>query len=159
MAFHGFPKRRESIHDIFDTGHSSTSISSALGIATANMLNGNNNFAIAVIGDGALTGGLAFEGLNNAKIENTNLIVILNDNQMSISPSVGNLSSYLNKMRSNKLYTTSKKGVRKVLGCIPFLGKYLINSLKESLILSTSKISAPSIYDDSIIFLTSSFFI
>ena len=131
MAFHGFPKRRESIHDIFDTGHSSTSISSALGIATANMLNGNNNFAIAVIGDGALTGGLAFEGLNNAKIENTNLIVILNDNQMSISPSVGNLSSYLNKMRSNKLYTTSKKGVRKVLGYIPFLGKYLIKFIES----------------------------
>ena len=67
MDFLGFPKTRESIHDAFDTGHSSTSISSALGIATANMLKGNNNYAIAVIGDGALTGGLAFEALNNAK--------------------------------------------------------------------------------------------
>lgn len=131
MAFHGFPKRRESIHDTFDTGHSSTSISSALGIATANMLNGNKNYAIAIIGDGALTGGLAFEGMNNSKIENTNLIVILNDNQMSISPSVGNLSSYLNKIRSNKLYTTSKKGIRKVLEYIPFLGKYLIKLIES----------------------------
>ena len=75
----GFPKTRESIHDIFNTGHSSTSISTALGIATANKLKGKKDFAIAVIGDGALTGGLAFEGLNNAKIDDTNLIVILND--------------------------------------------------------------------------------
>ena len=127
----GFPKTRESIHDTFDTGHSSTSISAALGIATANMLNGNNNHAIAVIGDGALTGGLAFEGLNNSKIENTNLIVILNDNQMSISPSVGNLSSYLNKIRSNKLYTSSKKGIKNFLYHIPFLGKYLIKFIES----------------------------
>lgn len=126
----GFPKTRESIHDTFDTGHSSTSISSALGIATANMLNGKQHYAIAVIGDGALTGGLAFEGLNNAKIDNTNLIVILNDNQMSISPSVGNLSTYLTKIRSNKLYTTSKKGIKKVLGYIPFIGKYLIKLIE-----------------------------
>ena len=131
MVFLGFPKRRESIHDTFDTGHSSTSISSALGIATANMLNGNQNYAIAVIGDGSLTGGLAFEGMNNSKIENTNLIVILNDNQMSISPSVGNLSSYLSKIRSNKLYTTSKKGVRKVLEHVPFLGKCIIKFLES----------------------------
>ena len=117
----GFPKVRESIHDTFDTGHSSTSISSALGIATANKLNGNQNFAIAVIGDGALTGGLAFEALNNAQIDDTNLIVILNDNQMSISPSVGNISSYLNKIRSNKFYTSSKKGVKNFLTYIPFL--------------------------------------
>lgn len=127
----GFPKVRESIHDTFDTGHSSTSISSALGIATANKLNGNKNFAIAVIGDGALTGGLAFEALNNAQIDDTNLIVILNDNQMSISPSVGNLSSYLTKIRSNKFYTSSKHGVKKFLGYIPFLGKYFIKFIES----------------------------
>ena len=109
----GFPKSRESIHDTFDTGHSSTSISAALGIATANKLKGNDNYAIAVIGDGSLTGGLAFEGLNNAKLDDTNLIVVLNDNQMSISPSVGNLSAYLNEIRSNPLYTSTKKNVRK----------------------------------------------
>lgn len=131
MVFHGFPKTRESIHDTFDTGHSSTSISSALGIATANILKGNNNYTISVIGDGSLTGGLAFEALNNARIDNTNLIVILNDNQMSISQSVGNLSSYLNKMRSNKLYTTSKQDIRKVLEYIPLLGKYIIKFIES----------------------------
>lgn len=123
----GFPKTRESMHDVFNTGHSSTSISSALGIATANKLSGKNDYTIAVIGDGALTGGLAFEGLNNAKIENTNLIVVLNDNQMSISPSVGNLSSYLNTIRSNSFYTSSKRNVKKFLSYIPLIGKFLIN--------------------------------
>ncbi len=128
----GFPKTRESIHDIFNTGHSSTSISSALGIATANKLAGKNDYTIAVIGDGALTGGLAFEGLNNAKIDDTNLIVVLNDNQMSISPSVGNLSSYLNQLRSSSLYTSSKQGVKKFLGYIPFLGKFLTTIIENS---------------------------
>ena len=90
----GFPKTYESKHDIFNTGHSSTSISSAVGVAVANKLAGKDDYTIAVIGDGALSGGLAFEGLNNSQIEDTNLIVILNDNQMSISPSVGNLSAY-----------------------------------------------------------------
>jgi 1-deoxy-D-xylulose-5-phosphate synthase len=140
----GFPKNRESIHDIFDTGHSSTSISSALGIATANKLSGNNDYAIAVIGDGALTGGLAFEGLNNANGKNTNLIVILNDNQMSISESVGNLSAYLNKIRSNDVYTKSKKGIKAFLKFIPFLGDLIIrfiewvkNSIKQMLLPSS----------------------
>lgn len=127
----GFPKTRESIHDIFNTGHSSTSISSAIGIATANKLSGKNDYAIAVIGDGALTGGLAFEGLNNAQIEDTNLIVILNDNQMSISPSVGNLANHLTKLRSNKLYRNAKKTVKSLLLMIPFLGKYLYKILDK----------------------------
>ena len=95
------------------------------------MLKGNNNYAIAVIGDGALTGGLAFEALNNAKIDNTNLIVILNDNQMSISPSVGNLSAYLNKIRSNKFYTTSKLNIKKILSYMPFIGKFLIKFIES----------------------------
>lgn len=127
----GFPKTRESIHDVFNTGHSSTSISSAIGIATANKLSGKNDYAIAVIGDGALTGGLAFEGLNNAQIEDTNLIVILNDNQMSISPSVGNLTNHLTKLRSNKLYRNAKKTVKSLLHMIPFLGKYLYKILDK----------------------------
>ena len=125
----GFPKTRESIHDIFNTGHSSTSISSAIGIATANKLSGKSDYAIAVIGDGALTGGLAFEGLNNAQIEDTNLIVILNDNQMSISPSVGNLANYLTKLRSNKFYRNAKKTIKTLLMLIPFIGKYLYRFL------------------------------
>ena len=132
----GFPKTRESEHDIFNTGHSSTSISTALGIATANKLAGKADYTIAVIGDGAMTGGLAFEALNNAQIEDTNLIVILNDNQMSISPSVGNLSAYLNSVRSNSIYTSSKNIIRGILKHIPFLGKplmRLIEFLKDGL--------------------------
>ena len=128
----GFPKTRESIHDVFNTGHSSTSISSAIGIATANKLSGKSDYAIAVIGDGALTGGLAFEGLNNAQIEDTNLIVILNDNQMSISPSVGNLANYLTyltKFRSNKFYRNAKKNIKTILMLIPLIGKYLYKFL------------------------------
>lgn len=121
----GFPKTHESIHDVFNTGHSSTSISSAIGIATANKLAGKNDYTIAVIGDGALTGGLAFEGLNNAKIDDTNLIVILNDNQMSISPSIGNLANYLTKLRSNKFYRNIKKTLKTIFLSIPFIGKFI----------------------------------
>ena len=121
----GFPKTRESLHDIFNTGHSSTSISSAIGVAVANKLDKKDDYTIAVIGDGALTGGLAFEGLNNADIKDTNLIVILNDNQMSISPSVGGLSNYLNKIRSNKIYTGGKKRIKSLLNRIPVVGKWL----------------------------------
>ena len=126
----GFPKTRESKHDIFNTGHSSTSISTALGIATANKLAGKDDYTIAVIGDGAMTGGLAFEALNNAQIEDTNLIVILNDNQMSISPSVGNLSAYLNRVRSNGIYTSGKNVIREILKHIPFIGKYLMRFIE-----------------------------
>lgn len=132
----GFPKTRESEHDIFNTGHSSTSISTALGIATANKLAGKDDYTIAVIGDGAMTGGLAFEALNNAQIEDTNLIVILNDNQMSISPSVGNLSAYLNSVRSNSIYTSSKNIVRGFLKHVLVIGKpimRLIEFLKDGL--------------------------
>ena len=121
----GFPKTHESIHDIFNTGHSSTSISSAIGIATANKLAGKNDYTIAVIGDGALTGGLAFEGLNNAKIDDTNLIVVLNDNQMSISPSIGNLENHLTRLRSNPFYRHFKKFSRTFFLSIPLIGKWL----------------------------------
>ena len=127
----GFPKPVESIHDVFNTGHSSTSISSALGIAVANKLEKNNNYSIAVIGDGALTGGLAFEALNNATIKNTNLIVILNDNNMSISKSVGNLSSYLNKIRSNKINRKTKSKLKNILRHIPYIGKTIKKHLKK----------------------------
>jgi len=125
----GFPKTHESEHDVFDTGHSSTSISSALGIATANKLEGKPHYTIAIIGDGALTGGLAFEGLNNSNVRDTNLIVILNDNQMSISQSVGGLSLYLNKIRSNSLYTSSKNSLKQVLFKLPILGKIIYKPL------------------------------
>lgn len=137
----GFPKPYESNHDIYNSGHSSTSISAALGIATANKLSGSPNYTIAVIGDGALTGGLAFEGMNNANHRDLNLIVVLNDNQMSISKSVGGLSKYLTKIRSNNIYTAGKKDVKSILSKIPLIGKPLNkiiikikNAIKHSLI-------------------------
>ena len=98
----GFPKRRENCCDVFDTGHSSTSISAGLGIVTANELTGNNSAVVSVIGDGALTGGMAFEALNNAATLKRNFIIILNDNNMSISENVGGMSSYLSRMRAGE---------------------------------------------------------
>ena len=100
----GFPRRRESDCDVFDTGHASTSISAALGLAKARDLRGGKETIVAVIGDGALTGGLAYEALNNAARLNTNLIIILNDNEQSISPNVGGISRYLEKIRTSTAY-------------------------------------------------------
>lgn len=128
----GFPKRKESIHDIFETGHSSTSISAALGIAKARDLKGDKNHVIAVIGDGALTGGMAFEALNNLGKENTNLIIVLNDNEMSISKNVGAIGKYLNKLRSSKDYIKVKQGVEGTLKQVPALGEYMIRGLKRT---------------------------
>ena len=100
----GFPKRSESENDIYDSGHSSTSISAALGLARARDLRGEKRTIVAVIGDGAMTGGLAYEALNDVSNLNSNLIIILNDNNMSISPNVGGLSSYLNEIRTSDGY-------------------------------------------------------
>ena len=105
----GFPKRTESIHDIFETGHSSTSISAALGIVKSRDLLQEDYHVIAVIGDGALTGGMALEALNDAGHLNSKLTIILNDNEMSIAPNVGALASYLSKIRSNPRYIWFKK--------------------------------------------------
>ena len=100
----GFPKRSESETDVFDSGHSSTSISAALGLARARDILGEKRTIVAVIGDGAMTGGLAYEGLNDASRMNSNLIIILNDNNMSISPNVGGVSSYLSDIRTSSGY-------------------------------------------------------
>ncbi|HCT65284.1 MAG TPA: 1-deoxy-D-xylulose-5-phosphate synthase [Lachnospiraceae bacterium] len=121
----GFPKPSESKYDAFATGHSSTSISAALGIATARDLNRGNESVIAVIGDGSMTGGLAFEALNNAGRANTNLIVVLNDNQMSISNNVGAMPKYLNDLRTASAYLNAKAGVHKLLDKMPVVGKTL----------------------------------
>ncbi|TCV82352.1 1-deoxy-D-xylulose-5-phosphate synthase [Sulfurirhabdus autotrophica] len=115
----GFPKRDESEFDTFGTGHSSTSISAALGMAAAAKAQGLERRAVAVIGDGAMTGGMAFEALNNAGTMDANLLVILNDNDMSISPNVGALSNYLAKLMSGRFYTAVRKGGEKVLGAVP----------------------------------------
>ncbi|MBW2980310.1 1-deoxy-D-xylulose-5-phosphate synthase [Candidatus Woesearchaeota archaeon] len=117
----GFPKSKESPHDAFDTGHSSTAISAALGIAAARDLKHEKNKVIAVIGDGALTGGMSFEALNHAGSLKKDLIVILNDNEMSISKNVGALSSYLSKLVSKPGYVDRRKKVERILRGIPGL--------------------------------------
>lgn len=128
----GFPKRHESEHDVFETGHSSTSISAALGMAVARDLAGDDSHVIAVIGDGALTGGMAFEALNHAGRGNTNLIVILNDNEMSISENVGGMSKYLNRLRSAKGYIKAKEDVETVLNQIPVVGDTLVETARRT---------------------------
>jgi 1-deoxy-D-xylulose-5-phosphate synthase len=119
----GFPKREESIHDIFETGHSSTSISAAFGLAKARDMAGENYSVVAVIGDGALTGGMAFEALNHAGDFPTNFIVILNDNEMSISHNTGALSNYLSRLRTEPAYFKLKGGLGTILNKIPVIGK------------------------------------
>lgn len=115
----GFPKRSESAYDVFGTGHSSTSISAALGMAVAARLAGNEQRAVAIIGDGAMTGGMAFEALNNAGAMDANLLVVLNDNDMSISSPVGALNNYLAKLMSGRFYAAMRKGSEKVLKGMP----------------------------------------
>ena len=128
----GFPKRKESEHDVFETGHSSTSISAALGMASARDLKGEDSHVIAVIGDGALTGGMAYEALNNAGRGHTDLIVILNDNEMSISENVGGMSRHLNHLRSSKDYLRAKEGVEGVLRRIPAIGDHLVTTVRKT---------------------------
>jgi 1-deoxy-D-xylulose-5-phosphate synthase len=115
----GFPKRSESEFDACGTGHSSTSISAALGMAVAARLAGNNNRAVAIIGDGAMTGGMAFEALNNAGALDANMLVVLNDNDMSISTPVGALNNYLAKLMSGRFYAAMRRGSEKVLKGMP----------------------------------------
>ncbi|MBU0623169.1 MAG: 1-deoxy-D-xylulose-5-phosphate synthase [Gammaproteobacteria bacterium] len=115
----GFPKRNESKYDAFGTGHSSTSISAALGMAVAAQLSGRDSRSVAIIGDGALTGGMAFEALNNAGAMNANLLVILNDNDMSISRPVGALNNYLAKLMSGRFYAAMRRGSEKMLKGMP----------------------------------------
>lgn len=118
----GFTRPVESEHDIFSSGHSSVSVSQAVGLARAKQIKGEKGKVIAVIGDGALTGGLAYEGLNNCALDNSNLIVILNDNEMSISANVGSMSKHLTNVRTSKKYFTFKSAVRRAIGKIPKVG-------------------------------------
>jgi 1-deoxy-D-xylulose-5-phosphate synthase len=114
-----FPNRSESEYDAFGVGHSSTSISAALGMAIANKLKGGNDHMVAVIGDGSITGGMAFEAMNHAGAIDANLLVILNDNDMSISPNVGAMNNYLTKILSSKLYSSVREESKKVLSKMP----------------------------------------
>lgn len=125
----GFTRPQESEHDTFISGHSSTSISAGYGIAAANRLRGTENYVVSVIGDGALTGGLAYEALNNAGRQNSNLIVVLNDNKMSISKNVGAMARHLAVIRSRPNYYRFKSGVERFLLRIPGVGNGLRNAL------------------------------
>ncbi len=127
----GFPRRYESPCDAFGAGHSSTSISAAFGIAKAKELTGDNSHTVAIIGDGSFTGGLAFEGMNNAGRFKRNFIVILNDNKMSISKNVGAFSKYLTGIRISPKYATAKSRLERVLNKIPLIGKHLVSFLTK----------------------------
>ncbi|SDG06992.1 1-deoxy-D-xylulose-5-phosphate synthase [Fontibacillus panacisegetis] len=132
----GFVKRCESEHDVWEAGHSSTSLSAAMGMALARDLKGENNKVVAIIGDGALTGGMAFEALNHIGHEKKNLMVVLNDNEMSIAPNVGALHNYLTKIRSDRNYLRAKDEVEQLLKKIPAIGGKLAKTaekLKDSL--------------------------
>lgn len=128
----GFPKCKESAADAFNTGHSSTSISAALGMARARDLLRKNNKVVAVIGDGALSGGMAFEALNNAARLKTNMIVVLNDNNMSISENVGGMATYLGKLRTDVRYTKFKTGVEQTIMKMPQIGNALMGTMRRS---------------------------
>lgn len=128
----GFPKRKESDCDAFDTGHSSTSISAGVGLVKARDLRGESHSVISVIGDGSLTGGMAYEALNNASQLDTNFIIVLNDNYMSISENVGGMSKYLDKIRTADFYTGLKKGVTRTLEQIPVVGDSLIEQIRKT---------------------------
>lgn len=127
----GFSAPNESEHDIFYSGHSSTSISAALGLAEANKIQGKKNYTIAVIGDGALTGGMAYEALNNAGRSGTRLIVVLNDNEMSISENVGSMARYLAVVRAKPEYNKLKARTERVLNKIPLIGHSLANLISR----------------------------
>lgn len=128
----GFPKRKESACDAFDTGHSSTSISAGLGYAMASQLKEDNNYVVSVIGDGALTGGMAWEALNNASRLKRNFIIVLNDNNMSIAENVGGFSEYLNQVRTRERYQNLKAGVENTLSRLPGRGEQLIRGIRKT---------------------------
>jgi len=127
----GFPKMSESEYDSFGTGHSSTALSAAIGIARANKIAGNNDYVVAVIGDGAFSGGLVYEALNNCDPE-LNLIVILNENEMSISPSVGNMSKMISRIRSKENYFRVKNAVQSFTEHIPLVGKPIVSAMRKT---------------------------
>lgn len=128
----GFPKRSESDCDVFDTGHSSTSISAGVGYVRARELKKENYSVVSIIGDGALTGGMAYEALNNAASLKSNFIIVLNDNEMSITENVGGMSSYLSGLRTASAYTDFKMDVTKALNRIPGIGPVMVDAMRKT---------------------------
>lgn len=127
----GFVKRSESEHDVWEAGHSSTSLSAAMGMALARDYKGESNKVVAIIGDGALTGGMAFEALNHIGHEKSNLMVVLNDNEMSIAPNVGAMHNYLSKIRSDRTYVKAKEELEQLLKKIPAIGGKLAKTAER----------------------------
>lgn len=128
----GFPKSSDSPYDVFDTGHSSTSISLGLGMATSRDLSGEDYQVVSIIGDGAMTGGLAFEALNNVGNRNTKLIIVLNDNGMSISPNTGGLSKHFSRLRSSGKYISMKEKIKKNVSKIPVIGEGMVTGMQHA---------------------------
>lgn len=128
----GFPKREESPCDAYDTGHSSTSISAGVGYVCASKVSGEEYHVVSVIGDGALTGGMAYEALNNAAGLNKNFVIVLNDNKMSISENVGGISSYLSNLRTAESYTDLKSEVKKTLNKVPGIGPVMVQRIHKT---------------------------
>ncbi len=144
----GFPKREESIYDCFNTGHSSTSISAAAGMACARDLRGEDYSVVAVIGDGAMGGGMAFEALNDAGMLESNLIVILNDNEMSIAENVGAMSRYFRRISTNKGYFRFKRKLERFLNGVPYFGKRILKLLRKMKTRLKSILFTPTIFDE-----------
>lgn len=144
----GFSKPKESLHDPVVSGHSSTSISAALGIAQAMKLKGDNHKAIAIIGDGALTGGLAYEGLNNAGKSGTNIVVIVNYNEMSISKNIGGIAEYLARLRTKKSYKRVKSRTKSFLCAIPFIGKPIKKSISLTMDIVKGHMFHSTLFED-----------
>lgn len=144
----GFPKRRESEHDVYETGHSSTSLSAALGLAVARDIRKESNDVIAVIGDGSMTGGIAYEALNNIGASKTRIRIILNDNGMSISDNVGSLSRHLSSLRTSDKYLNAKHQINSALGTVPIVG----SRLKAGISATKDRIKHSIISDDAALF-------
>ena len=145
----GFPKPEESVHDSFISGHSTTSVSVACGIAEAMKLQGRDNYTVAIIGDGAMTGGMFYEAMNNCCCkENSNLIVILNDNNMSISKSVGSLGKYLTSLRNSEKYLDTKRKVEKNLTKVPVVGTKMAKGMKYAKDAIKSTILERTMFED-----------
>lgn len=141
----GFPRRRESPHDIFDTGHASSSLSAALGVAIAQQRQGDNSTVAAVIGDGSLTGGMAYEAMNQIGELQPDMIVILNDNEMSICDNVGAISSYLNRIRLDPAYNRARRDIEHALKCIPAVGER-VASWSENVRTSLKQFLVPGMF-------------
>ena len=144
----GFPKRCESKYDFFNTGHSSTSISAALGLARARDLNGTNENILALFGDGALTGGMMYEAMNDAGHSKTPLILILNDNNMSIAKNVGSVARHLQKLRLSPAYFKSKEATERFLDKVPHLGAPVSNGLRKAKRTMRKLVNPTSMFDD-----------